>query len=142
MPLISRIMIRLSLVYLSGGVILGGLMLASKAVPFYPEIWGFLPVHIELLIFGWIIQFTMGTAYWIFPRFLMDRPRGPRTRPIMMVIMLNLGIWLSITGDLTLFPDILSGIGKLLQVLAVVIFVSLHWKRITTYRKHEDPIMG
>jgi len=37
-----------------------------------------LPIHIEVLIFGWIIQFTLGTAYWILPRFLQAPQRDPQ----------------------------------------------------------------
>jgi hypothetical protein len=127
-------MIRFSLAYLVAGVSLGALMLFHKAFPLHPAIWVLLPVHIQILIWGWIIQFTLGTAYWILPRFLTGDARGNPLLSWAMVLTLNMGIWLNLTAialDLRLF-DI---IGLLLQVTAVGLFVLLHWQRATSYNK-------
>jgi len=135
MPLISRWMIRCSFIYLFLGVGTGAFMLIQKAYPIHPSVWQLLPIHIEMLIFGWIIQFTLGTAYWMLPRFLEGPQRGPRWAAFMMAIILNIGILLTLADDIILTELPVQRSGRALELLAVLIFVSLHWNRIVTYRK-------
>jgi len=134
MPLASRIMIRSSFIYLLLGIATGALMLVHKAYPLHPSIWQLLPLHIEITIFGWIIQLTLGTAYWMLPRFLTGPQRGPEWAVYGMVIMLNAGILLTLADDLwaTDWPVQLTG--RILELLAVVVFVALHWHRVVSYR--------
>ncbi len=67
MPKYAVWLIRISYVYLILGFTLGALLLINKATGFYPEIWLLLPAHIEIVLFGWIMQLVMGVAYWSFP---------------------------------------------------------------------------
>ena len=134
MPSVSRWMIRASLVYLIIGMAIGSLILIEKSYSWFPGIWMLLPVHIEAVIFGWIIQFTMGTAYWILPRLLEGPARGPQSLSYLMVITLNLGIALVILDSLNITDLNLGLPGRMLQLLAIVLFVRLHWNRIVTYR--------
>lgn len=134
MPAQSRWMIRLSFVYLTIGVILGAAMLIHKAFPIHPMIWVLLPVHIQVLIWGWIIQFTLGTAYWILPRFLKGEARGNTRLSWTMVLALNTGICLNLAG-IGFDERVLDIGGLLLQVVAVGLFVFLHWKRATSFNK-------
>lgn len=134
MPVQSRWMIRLSFVYLMIGVILGAIMLIHKAFPLHPMVWVLLPVHIQMLIWGWIIQFTLGTAYWILPRFLKGAARGNYLLSWMMILALNAGICLNLAG-IGFDQRLLDITGLLLQATAVGLFVLLHWKRVTSYNK-------
>jgi hypothetical protein len=135
MTLPSRLLIKSSLVYLTIGAFLGALLLINKAFNVEPAIWFLLPVHIELMIFGWIIQFTLGVAYWILPRYLEGGSRGNHVLTYAMVCAINLGIWLMIVAELTHAIDSFRFMGRGLQLLAVVLFISLHWKRIVTYNR-------
>lgn len=134
MPAASRWMIRCSFVYLILGFALGALLLIHKAYPLHPAMWMVLPIHIELLIFGWIVQLTLGTAYWILPRYMEGEPRGSSTAAAFIVILLNLGIWLVIAKSLQISDMSLALAGRVLETGAVILFVLLHWKRVTTYR--------
>lgn len=134
MPRPSRWMIRLSLVYLLVGIFMGALMLIHKAYPVHSSIWLFLPIHIEVTIFGWIIQLTLGTAYWMLPRLLEGPPRGDSSLAYAMIALLNLGIIFVIAHSLLSFAVPLDLIGRLFELAAVVLFVVLHWNRIVTYR--------
>lgn len=134
MPTPSRWMIRLSLVYLLVGILLGALMLTHKAFAIHPSIWMFLSIHIEVTIFGWIIQFTLGTAYWMLPRFLEGPPRGDSKFAYAMIGSLNLGIIFVILDSLLLSGVPFDLFGRILELTAVVLFVMLHWNRIVTYR--------
>lgn len=136
MPNVSVWMLRLSLAYLITGASIGSLLLVNKAILISYKLWALLPVHIELLIFGWIIQFTLGTAYWILPRFLISKDRGSEFLAILMLISLNVGILLVILSHLFYQLSPLALPGRLLETLAVILFAGLHWKRIVSYANH------
>ncbi len=67
MPTLSRWLIKSSLVYLILGVGVGGVLLAEKAIRFNAVLWQLLPLHIEWLLLGWMLQFAVGVACWILP---------------------------------------------------------------------------
>lgn len=134
MPLISRLMIKLSLIYLALGVTIGALMLINKAWLISPILWFVIPIHIEFLIFGWIIQFTLGVAYWILPRFLESKGRGNKIFAWLMVLFLNAGILLVAFSGYGLGRSF-ALTGRIFEALAVVLFISLHWKRVVTYNR-------
>lgn len=135
MLLLSRIMIKLSLIYFVTGSVLGAAILSYKAFPVFGNPWMVLSIHIELMIFGWIIQFTMGTAYWILPRFLRVEPRGNEKLTILMMVLFNAGIIFQILYHIGVFS--FGGIlGRGSQTIAVILFILLHWKRVITYRNH------
>ncbi|MDX1671108.1 MAG: hypothetical protein R3211_02110 [Balneolaceae bacterium] len=136
MPTASVWMIRGSLIYLLAAMLVGALLLVHKAVYLHPSVWQLLPLHIEMALFGWIIQLTMGTAYWIFPRFLEGLPRGNPTYIWAAAGLFNLGIVLNGVSYLGLLPEDTFLFGRIFQVVAVMLFVGQHWKRVTTYRKH------
>jgi len=137
MPLAARWMIRCSLVYLLLGITIGSAIFIHKAFSINPILWQFLPVHTEILIFGWIIQFTMGTAYWILPRFLKGPKRGDKKFAVTIVLLFNSGILILVFNNLFLSSSPIGLAGRFLQGIAVLIFTLIHWNRITTYR-HED----
>lgn len=130
-------MIRSSLIYLFLGTLMGAAMLIHKAYPLHPAVWQLLPLHIEITIFGWIIQLTLGTGYWMLPRFLQSPQRGKKLPAILMVVFLNLGIIFVVMNNLLQADFPLSQIGRSFELAAVILFISLHWNRIVTYRSRE-----
>ncbi|MEX0648842.1 MAG: hypothetical protein WEA56_12610 [Balneolaceae bacterium] len=134
MPVQSIWMIRLSLQYFLTAVLIGGLLLAHKAVGIHPALWSLLPVHFEMAIWGWLIQFVMGTAYWIFPRFLDIPPRGSEKAAWLVVLFLNTGILLVVASYLMPSEEWARVTGRLLALAGIGTFISLMWNRITTYR--------
>lgn len=135
MPKVSVWMIRMSFLYLIFGIFIGTFLLISKSLLVASFAWNLLPIHIEFLIFGWIIQFTLGTAYWILPRYLKTKGRGKTLPAIMMVIFLNAGILLMVISEV--FPNysFWGMLGRSFQLLAVVLFIRLHWQRIVSYSR-------
>jgi cbb3-type cytochrome oxidase subunit 1 len=145
MPVISRLMVKIALLHLLVGVLIGTFMLVQKAYPIWEPIWILRPIHIEMLIFGFIIQFTLGTAYWMLPKMLGDSQRGPELPAWIMVFALNLGIvlllgkpvvnWFLMGEETHTTLTMIMGVsGRALQLTAVAIFVALHWNRVVTYR--------
>lgn len=131
MPSLSVHMLRLSLLWLILAFASGSLLLLNKAFGLHPSLWALLPLHMEMALFGWILQFVLGTAYWMFPRFL-DRPRRGGVRPArFMVLTLNLAIPLS---ALSFLNPILPTLSRLFLLLSVLLFFRLIWGRVVSYR--------
>ena len=130
MPRITRWMIKSSFLYFSVGITMGAYLLLHKAWSISPASWSVLPYHIEIMIFGWILQFVMAVAYWMMPRFVEGPPRGPRWHSWVMFGLLNGGIWLHLAGLALGKMGWMILIGRILEVGAVAMFVKIHWSRI------------
>jgi cbb3-type cytochrome oxidase subunit 1 len=135
MPTPSRLMIKASMLYMLTGFVIGALILISKVYPEYSWAWSLLSVHIEVSIFGWVIQLTMGTAYWILPRYLKTKSRGNPKLALAMIGMLNLGILMNVSSYLDMIASSATILGRLLEVGAVVLFIVLHWNRAVSYNR-------
>ncbi len=129
MPRLSYWFIRAALVYLAAGITLGAFLLANKGLNFAPLLWRFLPVHFELLLVGWLIQFAFGVAYWIFPRFLQGPPRGNENLVWPAFVLLNLGVgW--VIAEAMIPAHGLALVGHAVEAGAVLVFVLGVWRRV------------
>ncbi|MCO5243591.1 MAG: cbb3-type cytochrome c oxidase subunit I [Anaerolineae bacterium] len=120
MPRLSTWFIKASLIYLATGFTLGALMLANKGLRLDPAFWRLLPVHIELLLTGWIVQLAMGVAFWILPRF--QSSRGDVRPAWAAFALLNGGLLLVAAGTLLGAPGWIALAGRLAEVAAVAVF--------------------
>jgi hypothetical protein len=130
MPRLSQWYIRASFIYLLLGFTFGALLLAHKGQPLHPALWSWLPAHIEWLLFGWVVQLTLGVAFWIMPRFWVEPRRGNTTGAYVAFVLLNAGIWLAALGPVLRLPPWALGTGRLLEVAAVLAFALAVWPRI------------
>ena len=133
MPHAGRWFIRASLVYLGLGFTLGAVLLFNKAVPLAPGVARLLPVHIEFLLVGWVIQLVMGVAIWIFPRFGVPQSAyGSEVAAWIAFALVNAGVWLAAVGGLLRGNpgDVLLQIGRLAEVAAAIVFAMNIWARV------------
>src|SRR5512133_2536521 len=133
MPRLSVWAVRLSLLYLLLGFTFGALMLANKGVPFAPWVWNLLPGHIDILLFGFVIQLAMGMAFWILPRYRSrpaEQARGNERVMAVAVALLNLGIWVAVIVGLFNLPGAWLAAAHLLEALAAALFALQAWGRI------------
>lgn len=133
MPHLSTLFVKSALIYLALGFIIGGLILAAKATSVVSGlVWAWLPIHIVLLLNGWLIQLAIGVAYWILPRVSgSDRGRGRLAWGAFW--SLQVGLALVVTSLLRLWWSdavALFAPGVVLQALAVVLFLGHAWPRI------------
>lgn len=133
MPVQSVWLIRLSLIYFFIAVVLGGILLSHKVVEIHPSVWALLPLHFEMAIWGWIIQFVLGTAYWMFPRFLKTPKRGSSLAAWYGIILFNAGIITVLLSHL-ISSQWLRIPGRFLILAGIVTFIGLMWGRVVTYR--------
>lgn len=128
MPAISVWSIRAALLYLIAGFTFGALMLTNKGLPISPLVWRLLPIHMEFLLAGWLVQLAMGVAFWILPRF--RNQRGNRQVALAAFILLNTGIWLVVIGNAFGASSSLILAGRLAETGAAVAFAIHAWPRV------------
>jgi hypothetical protein len=120
--------IRAALLYLIAGFTFGALMLTNKGLPISPLVWRLLPIHMEFLLVGWLVQLAMGVAYWILPRFRQQR--GNSQAALAAFVLLNVGIWLAALGGALAVPAWTALVGRLAEVGAAVAFAVHAWPRV------------
>ena len=126
MPRVTMWFIRASLCHMMGGFVLGALLLASKGIAMPPRVWALRPVHIEMLLVGWMIQLVLGVAIWIFPRFVLrQRPRRSEVTAWLAFALLNLGVVLVCLGDAT------AAAGRVSELAAAASFAIHLWGRVS-----------
>ncbi|MCW7491917.1 cbb3-type cytochrome c oxidase subunit I [Leptospira sp. 2 VSF19] len=127
--------IRVSLIYLMIGSSLGAILMLNKAFNLDPEIWRYLPLHYSILIWGFFIQLIMGTAYWMFPKFLSEKPRGSTWQVWFLFYSYNSGLVLFLITKF-IFPfEFLVLIGKFLIFLGLITFIKIAWSRVISYNQ-------
>ena len=127
MPRLSVWFVRASLIYLLCGFALGALMLAQKGVPYFAGATPALPIHMEFLLVGWLVQLAMGVSYWILPRFGHNASRGSE-RPIWASFaLLNAGVLLAAAQ--LLVPAFLLA-GRVCELVGLLLYAVASWRRL------------
>lgn len=128
MPKATVWFVRAALLYLVAGFTLGALMLVNKGIPYSPLVWRLLPIHMEFLLVGWLVQLAMSVAFWILPRFRQER--GNVAAAWAAFVLLNVGVWLTGLGIALGAPAWAPLAGRLAEVGAAVAFAVHAWPRI------------
>lgn len=122
MPTQSIVLIRTAFIYFFAGLTLGALLLANKGAAFSDTLWRWQPIHVELLLAGWLLQLVLGVANWMFPRIAGGQPRRHLTMQWAAFGLLNAGILWRIA---CLLDSQLAGaghIGRALEFAGVALF--------------------
>ena len=129
MPRLSCWFVRAALAYLATGFTLGALLLANKGLGWAPQLWRFLPVHMELLLMGWLVQLAMGMAFWILPRFPQGATRGNETLIWLAFVLINLGIgW--VVAETIFSVQGLVFVGRVAEIGGILLFLLGSWRRV------------
>ncbi len=149
MPVTSRAYVKVSIIYLALGAVLGAVLLINRWVPLGPAIAALRVSHIQILIVGWLTQLIMGVAWWLFPPLAVSlRPSTPLpvrrgqaqrgSEPLFWatLICLNVGILLRAVFEpfysWTKIPffSFLAGVSGLFLLMAALTFVANMWARV------------
>lgn len=133
MPRLTVWMVRAALLQLGTGITLGLLLLWNKGVVIDPLIWLLLGTHIEVLIFGWLVQFALGVAFWILPRYTQEPRYGSLRRGWIGFALLNLGVGLVIISAWVKGMEPLQPIGRFAEFAAAFTLVSVLWPRVKPF---------
>ncbi len=121
MPRLSVFMVRAALLHFGFGLMIASLALFNKGIPFDSILWRFVPIHVEVLIFGWMMQFALGVAFWIMPRFATGSRYGRVWLARAAFMLLNTGVVAAAVGLSWNIP-LLVFIGRGTLLLAVIAF--------------------
>lgn len=131
-------MVRLALLWMLAGFLIGGAMLVDRELPGNWRLW-MQPTHGHMLFVGWFLQFALGIAYWLLPRKRSaERPVGYDLRLAQVAVAaLNIGLLCRVVGE-PLERDghssgttmVLLTLSALLQITAALIFVVQLWPRV------------
>ncbi len=136
MPPITRRFIKTGLVFFVLSMI-AGVLAAARPVFALPAIVGALtPIYFHLFMVGWVLQLIMGIAYWMFPKYSKERPRGYDELMWAAYWLLNGGLVLRIVAEpmVTTRPAPLWGwllvVSAVSQWLAALAFTANMWPRV------------
>jgi len=128
-PRLSRAAIRAALSWLLAGSLVGGWLLAQPPGRAGAAL-ALLPLHVEMLLVGWIAQLALGVAYWILPR-LEGEPseRGRFGAAVAAFVLLNSGLVLAGLAPLAGSAALLAT-GRALETAGAAAFAAHAWPRI------------
>lgn len=135
MPVLTRLFVRSSLVYLVAALATG-LLLALRSLGEMPPIVNALaPVYFHLLMLGWIAQLIFGVVYWMFPKYSKEQPHRSERLAWAVYWLLNTGLVLRVVAEpLNAVQGGAWGwalaLSALLQWLAGMAFVINTWGRV------------
>ena len=135
MPTLTRWFIKTSFVYLALALTVG-LLLAIQAIFNLTALGDIFPVYIHLLVFGWLTQLVFGVAFWLFPTYSTEKPRGSEALGWWTYGLLNVGLMLRAIAEpiQSVQPNPITGwtlVGAAaIQFCAGLTFVVNNWKRV------------
>lgn len=127
MPRISVWFVRCALVHLAVGFTLGTLILLGTRWTGIAAVTALRPLHAEMLLFGWMVQFAFGVGAWILP---FGRGVNDDRRLHAVFVLLNTGVVL--VGLSLLGPGIawLAAAGRAAEIGAAALFAWHVWPRV------------
>ncbi|MEK7278695.1 MAG: hypothetical protein AAB427_15195 [Chloroflexota bacterium] len=134
MPPLTRWFVKSALVCFIAALLVGVSIAARALFNLPPVISALQPVYFHLLMVGWITQLIFGVAFWMFPKFSREQPRGSERLGWATFALLNGGLLLRVVGEPLAATQ--AGIGWLialsavLQWLAGMAFVINSWARV------------
>jgi cbb3-type cytochrome oxidase subunit 1 len=136
MPRLSALMIRCSLVSLLLGSLAGALLL-GRFPPALTRLSELRAMHLDLLLFGWLVQFVLGVAYWILPRYATQPERGPAGPATASFALFQAGLVLALLGSAAPALGAVTSVGRLLVAVASLRFAALLVPRIKPFGNPE-----
>jgi hypothetical protein len=122
MPPLTRWYIKLALAYFLAALAAGVWQAAGG------PLW-LTPVYIHLFVVGWITGMIFGVAYWMFPKYSKDSPRGSDWIAVATFGLLHTGLWLRVVGEARSSGELLV-VAALFQWLAGTGFIVTTWPRV------------
>lgn len=133
MPPLTRWLVKAALLYLIAALVLGVAMQLPMAGR-YPVLAVLWPTYLHVLVVGWLTQLIFGVAYWLFPRYSAERPRGSERLGWATFVLLNAGLLLRLVGEpwraLGCGGHAVLLVSAVTQLLAVWCFVLNTWPRV------------
>jgi cbb3-type cytochrome oxidase subunit 1 len=136
MPTVTRLFLKTALLFFILALLSGVAVMARPLLNLPRFFAGLTPVYFHLFMVGWITQLIIGIAYWMFPRYSREQPRGSDRLIWATYGLLNLGLLLRVIAEpaqiATPAPawGWLLAFSALLQWLAGMAFIANTWPRV------------
>lgn len=140
MPRLSAWFIRAALTWLAVGFTAGALLLANKGWPISAGLWRLLPLHMEALLVGWLMQLAIGVAYWILPRW--QNQRGEVRPAWAAFFLINVGVLFAAIAPWTSEPSRLMTLARSLEAVGAAGFALHAWPRVKPFMERSKPEVG
>lgn len=138
MPTLTRYLLKLSLLALVAGSAIGAWRLAQ---PLRPGV-AWRAMHVELMLFGWLVPFVFGTAYWMLPRAPAQPERGNPwlawVGALLLTLGLSGGVVVKMGGELPGWQHVATGA----RSAGVLLLLLLLWPRVRPFRGGSQPGPG
>ena len=99
MPILTRWFIKIALVYLVAALLLGLFLALGDSITLPDWVGGFSPVYFHLFMVGWVTQLIIGIAYWMFPKYSSEKPRGNEQLTWAAFWLINVGLLLRVVTE-------------------------------------------
>ncbi len=119
MPFLTRWAVRLALLFWLVAAGWGALMLTHRALGVPVWAWSLHSLHMEWMAVGFALQFVMGVAYWILPRFGAERRRPSLAYLGWLMVLGGLGVHVGGWGP-----------GRWLETVGTCLFLLHAWPRV------------
>jgi len=135
MPILTRTFIKTALAYFVLALLVGILLALRPLVDLPTWMAGLTPVYFHLFMVGWVTELIIGVAYWMFPKFSRERPRGRDELAWAVYVLLNLGLLARLVGEPVLsvgggaWAGWMLVVAALAQWMAGLLFVVNTWPR-------------
>ena len=134
MPRLSAWMIRSSLFALLLGSAAGALLLSraapARSLALTPQLRA---MHLDLILFGWLVQFVLGVAHWILPRYAIRPERGPALPAWTAFGLFQGGLVLCLVGAAAPALHALAPAGRILLTGGALLFLFLLFPRVKPF---------
>ena len=136
MPLVTRYFIKTSLVFFVAALLCGFLLALRPFIKLPNFVIGLTPIYFHLFMVGWVTQIIIGVAYWMFPKFTKETPRGSEALAWITYALMNSGLLLRTVAEPANAVQTWVGWGwlvalsALLQWLGGCAFVVNTWPRV------------
>lgn len=137
MPLLTRLFIKTGFVYFVLALVVGLLMAVQAVWKLAIPSAGLFPVYVHLLVVGWLTMLIIGVAFWMFPKYTREQPRGSEKVGWASYFLLNIGLLLRVVSEPASSVNapgslwgILLAVGALLQWMGGMAFVGNTWWRV------------
>jgi hypothetical protein len=124
------------MIYFVAALVLGALQELQGPLHLHPVFAATGPAHLHLLVVGWITQMIFGVAYWMFPKYAPDTPRGNNAIAVATFVLLNVGLLIRVVFEpvRAWHPDAVPGwplvVAAVAQWLAGLGFAANTWPRV------------
>lgn len=133
MPVWTVRFLRVAFCWLIAGAALGALLLTAKGMGWPLPYGRLLAVHVELLLVGWMLQFALGVAYWMLPRYATSPERGAPGPIAAAFTLLNLGLLSAAIGAASGAQPAVVALGRVAELAAVLAMAANAWPRIKPF---------